>query len=400
MDGSAVTSREPPRVLFLTPRPLSAQSGGAQVSRERLAALAAVSQVTVAHLGAEPLAGERPPDAGRHLEAGSLRGRTASGLLASYLRGLPLSVWRNSDPAYLRAVAALRSEPWDLVYVDHWLVWEAAKVIPAPRILHLHNAEPALFSRAAEGLRGPRSYLASIEAWRASAFLRGVMKDLDELHLLSDEDRRVLGDLGIRHPVTRVFLPAVSPSACEVPPFGGRSPHALFVGSLGWPPNEEGLAWYLAEVWPLRRQVAQLAIAGGGASPSLEAAGRRTPDVRWHGFVPDLEPLYSEARVLCAPLRSGSGIKIKIINALARGLPVVTTEVGREGMPERGGDGLFVADSAPAFAALVDRLTSDASAWTAASLAARSYAERHFSGASFAAFCRELADARSRGARA
>jgi glycosyltransferase involved in cell wall biosynthesis len=386
------------RVLFLTPRcPDNTHSGGLQVTLERLNGLASVADVTVAHIrdvnGDSPPGGPGAPRSGGVVvSAGRLRSRSVLSLARSIVAGLPLSVWRNSHPLYLAAVAELRRERWDLVYCDHWLVWEAARSFAAaPKILHLHNAEPELIRRAALGMRGVRRALAMLEYERTRAYLRMAVRDADELHVLSADDLGALAASGIRHRTTRTFLPAVAVSSNVVPPFRSRDATALFVGSLSWIPNHEGLAWFLRSSWPNCSPVGALHVVGTGAPSSLVTLARACPRTIVHGFVEDLEPHYSRARCLVAPLLSGSGIKIKIINALARGLPVVTTSIGCEGFPDRGGGGVVVADDPRAFSDAVDALVSNEDRWTRASAAARQYASTHFSGAAFREWCGALA---------
>lgn len=386
------------RVLFLTPRcPDHAHSGGLQVTLERLSGLASVADVTVAHL--RDVEGEPAPGGSGTLlggsvvvSAGRLRSRSALSLARSIVAGLPLSVWRNSHPPFLAAVAKLRRERWDLVYCDHWLVWEAARSFAGtPKVLHLHNAEPELIRRAASGMRGVRRAVAMLEYERARAYLRAALREADELHVLSVDDVEALAASGLRHPATRTFLPAVEAPPGHVPPFRSRDATALFVGSLSWLPNHEGLAWFLRSSWPHCAATGALHVVGAGAPGQLVALARASPRTTVHGYVEDLEPLYARARCLVAPLLSGSGIKIKVINALARGVPVVTTRVGCEGFPDRGGGGVVVADDPVAFGGAVDALVSDEDRWIRASAAARQYAAAHFSGAAFREWCGALA---------
>jgi glycosyltransferase involved in cell wall biosynthesis len=386
------------RVLFLTPRrPDNDHSGGLQVTLERLNGLASVADVTVAHIadvnaGPEARGSGAPRVHCAMVSAGRLRSRSALSLARSLVAGLPLSVWRNSHPLFLATVTDLRREPWDLVYSDHWLVWEAARSFAgAPKILHLHNAEPELVRRAALVMSGVRRAVAMLEYERTRAYLRTAARDADELHVLSADDADALAASGIRHRTTRAFLPAVAAPSNFVPRFGSRDAAVLFVGSLSWIPNHEGLAWFLRHGWPRCSLATAFHVVGAGAPPDVVALARACPRTIVHGFVEDLEPHYSRTRCLVAPLLSGSGIKIKIVNALARGLPVVTTSVGCEGFPERGGGGVVVADDPRAFSDAVDALVSDEDRWTTASTAARQYASAHFSGAAFREWCEGLA---------
>lgn len=131
-------------------------------------------------------------------------------LLGSYLKGQPLSVWRNQTAALMQAAQALALEGWDLIYCDHWLMWPAAQQIKAPkRILHLHNAEHVLFARAAAHLPKVSGMLAGIEATRVRNYLQQICGEADEVHLLSLADEQILKADGVLGDTpTQVFLPS------------------------------------------------------------------------------------------------------------------------------------------------------------------------------------------------
>ena len=127
---------------------------------------------------------------------------------------------------------------------------------------------------------------------------------------------------------------ATLPFAVDIPatdPSGPRPPVALFVGAVN-PPNVDALDWLLAEIWPLVRGArpdARLRVVGRVA----ERAGVPWPEgAEAVGFVDDLAPEYAGAAVVLAPIRFGSGVKIKLVEGLAQGLPGVATPAGAEGL--------------------------------------------------------------------
>ena len=209
------------RVAFLTPfSPHRADSGGTQVSLQRLKALCEVADVDVFSLydvseAREALRAQAPIH--ELYQAGSLRGRNLVNFLRSVVSGLPLSVWRNSEPTFLRMAELHGTEVYDVIYIDHWLMWSAAKHFTAAkrRILHLHNAEHLLFSRAKEGKSALLRGVLSWEASRAAAFLVKIAAACDETHFLSPVDQAALIKLGVRENTTRAFFPAVDVHAEE-----------------------------------------------------------------------------------------------------------------------------------------------------------------------------------------
>jgi polysaccharide biosynthesis protein PslH len=146
----------------------------------------------------------------------------------------------------------------------------------------------------------------------------------------------------------------VIPNGATVAPSQERTParRALFVGSLSYEPNRAGLQWFLKEIWRRVRQRAagaELDIVGGSPSPWLLAQDGRE-GVRVHGFVEDLGPFWNGAALSIAPLLAGSGTRLKILESLGRGVPVVTTTVGAEGIALGEEHGVLREDDAGLFA--------------------------------------------------
>lgn len=385
-------SRTRPRILFITPTcPTRADSGGLQVTRERLVRLAGVADVTVLAInasgdsaGAENDLGVR----GIHL-AGEVRPRSGANFLKSLLRGVPLSVWRNMSAEFLRLSASLAKESWDYVYADHWLVWPAArKVKGCRRVLHLHNAEHQIFARVAANHGFPVKQVLAFETQRVKAYLRRATAEACEVHYISAADEREARNAGCAF-TDKVFYPGV---AIEADRYGEHGHRLFFAGTLSWQPNEEGLEWFLDSVRPMLPKTVSLDIVGGLPNERLRALSSGTEGcaVTWHGRVPSVTPYYRQATVFMAPLLSGSGIKIKILNALSYGIPVVTSSVGVEGFPRDWGAAIHVADTPQEFAQAIVRLMSDEALWTQACADAKPYLQRHFSGNEFAQWCASL----------
>lgn len=163
----------------------------------------------------------------------------------------------------------------------------------------------------------------------------------DVVQVFSAKDESLLRHLGVRKPIHVVppiiDLP-VTPATLDGPPI------ALFVGAMWRWENHEAIATFIAECWPgIRAAVPGARLVVAGAGPPKDMATIRRPDVLVTGFVDDLDPLYRSARVFVAPLRAGAGVKFKVVQAMAYGLPVVTTSVGAEGIVEETGAGAFVA---------------------------------------------------------
>lgn len=132
----------------------------------------------------------------------------------------------------------------------------------------------------------------------------------------------------------------------------------LWLGSFGWPPNLEGMVWFLEVVWPallekLRGRM-RLEIAGSNP-PGAIRSHHDGASVVVHGYVEDLEALKSRSQIMIAPLLTGSGVRVKVVEGLAAGIPVVATSKGAEGLSAVPGRDLLIADSVGEFVETLER---------------------------------------------
>lgn len=157
--------------------------------------------------------------------------------------------------------------------------------------------------------------------------------------------------------------PLVKPPPYRERQYGGAA-EFVFVGLLSLPHNEDGVRAFLTDVWPSvlnRMPKARLRIIGRDCGPALaEMAGRHAESVTLEGYVDDLTEVLASAAGLINYLRFGSGIKLKVIEALGRGLPVVSTSVGADGFATGPEHGVLVADQAETFAEALCDLTDPA----------------------------------------
>jgi GT2 family glycosyltransferase/glycosyltransferase involved in cell wall biosynthesis len=181
--------------------------------------------------------------------------------------------------------------------------------------------------------------------------------------------------------------------ACRLPVFGysdfpspdgpsGRSAGSvLFVGSFLHTPNEDGVRWLLCEVWPeVCRQTSLARLLIVGADPPPELTALAGPSIEFLGAVSEetLSSLYRSVRVCVIPLRFGGGVKGKTVEALRWGVPVVSTPVGTQGLPDVS-DALIECADAAAFARAITRVLADDLLWTGLSKTGQAYAKRFFS---------------------
>jgi len=313
-----------------------------------------------------------------------LRARSASREAAYALRALmtarPYTLVRHLDRVARRAITdRAHDERFDLVYCDHLSMVAYGHGLGIPVLYDAHNVEWELLRRHAATMPWPARAVVRLEAHRVRGVEVRACRESSMVLAVSEVDAASLGDLvsSARIRVVPIAVNARSVLPASSPP---PAPHVLFVGGLHWPPNATGLEWLLAEVWPhvrLAMPAARL-FCVGRATPAQRSRLEASPGVSAIGHVDDIEPWFRQARVMAVPLRSGSGMRVKVLDAFARGLPVVATHVGCEGIDALVGRHLLAADQSRQFAAhLVTVLRDDALASSLASEARMLVLERY-----------------------
>jgi O-antigen biosynthesis protein len=159
------------------------------------------------------------------------------------------------------------------------------------------------------------------------------------------------------------IVPNIHKSANRGLPFAARR-DLLFVGSYRHRPNADAVFYFLDEIFPLvLRRLPDARLIVVGSHPTPEILARASENVIVKGFVAEVELLFAESRVFVAPLRYGAGMKGKIGQALAHGLPVVTSGVGAEGMNLQHEREVLIADAPADFAAEIHRVYADENLW-------------------------------------
>ena len=154
----------------------------------------------------------------------------------------------------------------------------------------------------------------------------------------------------------------------------------LFIGSFAHPPNTDAVLWFCSEIFPhALAAVPELRLLIVGADPPPDVQALADDRVSVLGHVPDVAPLFDRCRLSVAPIRYGAGVKGKINQSLAYGLPVVATSVAAEGMFLKNGESVLLAETALEFAGAVVRLYRNRELWDLLSRNGLKVMEQHFS---------------------
>ena len=207
----------------------------------------------------------------------------------------------------------------------------------------------------------------------------------DDTLVVSEVERRVLAARGA--PGSGTVVSNIHQIFGSATAFSERR-DILFIGAFAHPPNTDAVRWLAAEILPLiHAKLPDLCCHVIGADPPADILASADDRLKIHGFVADVRPFFDACRLSVAPLRYGAGVKGKVNQSLAHGLPVVATSQAAEGMFLVDGESVLVADEAASFADAVIRLYGDEQLWDRLSVNGIDVMERHFS---FAAARRSL----------
>ena len=310
--------------------------------------------------------------------------RDAAYLIRSFVSGRPFLIERDDSAPMHRAVADLaRRLDFDAVHADQLSMAQYAIDLPIPlRVLDEHNAVWTIVQRAASRDSFlPRRLLANLEWRKLRAYEGGVCRRFDRVTVVSDEDRRGL-ELAAGAPLTAAVIPiAVDTDALAFRPRQDDARHVVSVATMFYPPNAEGVLWFARDVFPRIRQRltdVEFIVVGSRPPPSIRELAKPGTGVVVTGYVADLEPIFRRAAVTVVPLNAGSGMRVKILEAFSRGIPVVSTSVGVEGIDARPGEHLVVADDVESFArGVIDVIEDDALAGRLAGAARNLVVDRY-----------------------
>ncbi len=223
-----------------------------------------------------------------------------------------------------------------------------------------HNIEFEIWERTATLSKGFRSkYLRNLSK-RIKRFEISNLNSYDLLVPITDRDGIILDSLGNNKPrhtsQTGIDFASLVPTARKL-----EFPSLFHIGALDWAPNQEGLIWFFNHCWPKIHD----------QNPDLKfyLAGRNAPDwferliklegVEYLGEINDAYDFINSKAVMVVPLFSGSGMRIKIIEGMALGKPIVTTDIGTEGIPTENGQNILIANDADSFIDAIDQLIND-----------------------------------------
>ena len=303
--------------------------------------------------------------------------------------GLPFLVTRDAQSEMEKLIDRLAQESFDIVHADQLTMTQfalrfrraSAANQSAALVFDAHNAVYEIVERAKQTSPIFLQPVLALEAGRLRRYEGRLIEQFDRTLAVSEVDQNALLDASAVSSETqnhhgedgtkreelksKISVIPIAVDCAYLQPVKHTidSKNILTVSTLFYPPNADGVRWFMHQVFPLvRRQMtaATLTVVGPRPPRDIVEYGRRNADgVQVAGYVPDLQPYFERATLMAVPVRAGSGMRVRILEALARGIPIVTTTTGVEGIDAVDGKHLLVADTPSEFAAAIVRLLKD-----------------------------------------
>ena len=300
---------------------------------------------------------------------------SSAGQMINYLKRLPNSAPYAVTKFTSNKVRSLISE-WDRQRRFDVLVCDFLsaslnfeKGLRTPVVLFQHNVESALWKRQAKHEASPVKRLAfKIESAKMSPYERAAVRRFQHVIAVSDHDRELMSAM------TDPSRISVVPTGVDLAEYGAltkkprplhEEPNVLFLGSMDWEANIDGVDFFCRDVWPsVKAAVPAAKFWVVGRNPPPRIATRASDSIVVTGRVDSVLPYLHDAAVFVVPLRIGGGTRLKIYEAMAAGKATVSTTIGAEGLDVHHGEDILLADDAESFAASVVDLLKDNEART------------------------------------
>ncbi|SHE30938.1 Glycosyltransferase involved in cell wall bisynthesis [Mariniphaga anaerophila] len=277
----------------------------------------------------------------------------------------------------------LKEKEFDIIQLEGLYVCPYIPLIRkysnAKIVYRAHNIEHEIWERTAALSKGLRRFYLKILSKRIKVFEKGFINRYDLIVPITERDGIILDKMGNVRPAH------VSPTGIETTVLIPHSknlehPSLFHIGSLEWAPNQEGIIWFIDKCWPkIHEKFPNLKFyIAGRKAPDWLVRRFDAPNIVFMGEVEDAYEFMNSKSIMVVPLFSGSGMRIKVIEGMALGKPIVSTPIGTEGISTQSGRNILIADNEKEFVADVERLIIDNELFNSISRNAIEYIQEKF----------------------
>lgn len=276
----------------------------------------------------------------------------------------------------------LQQTDYDIVHLESIFCLPYLDVIRANSntkvVVRTHNVEHRIWHHLAANETNPiKAWYLQLLARRLKNYEIKMLNKVDGIVAITEEDAETFKVLGISTPSASIpiglRLPEIQSNATV------ESIHLYHLGSMDWEPNVEGVTWFLDEVWPsIQDQFPDVKCTFAGRRMPESLKARSSGNLSIVGEVHSVSEFSNDKNVALVPLLSGSGMRVKIVEAMALGKTVLTTSVGAEGIPSTNEKNILLANTPQDFLNQISYLKSNTAQLNAIGSAARKLAESEF----------------------
>lgn len=264
-----------------------------------------------------------------------------------------------------KLIKLLRANNYDIIimetlylsaYIDVIRKWSKAKIV-----MRSHNVEFEIWERITANVKNPlKKWYLGILTKRLRKFEESSLSKYDLLATVTQKDLEFYRRIGFRGRGLAL------PIGLELGNYAAKDsdspiPYSIcFIGAMDWVPNREGLEWFLKAVWPrLFTEFPTLSFHVAGRNTPEDFKHKIIPGVRIYGEVDDAIQFINNCELMVVPLFSGSGMRVKILEGMALGKPVLSTDLGMEGIDAIKGQEILIANTAEQFYYEIKRFLID-----------------------------------------
>lgn len=287
-------------------------------------------------------------------------------LAVSFLRARPFLVVRDDLSEMYRMLREVVDESaFDVVHADQLSMAHYALTVPSmKRVLDQHNAVWTIIARLAENEASRAKKMVMLrEARLMREYEEQACARFDQVVTVTEQDKNSLTfPLHPSRAPIRTIPICIDPDAIRPLPFDPKGRDLICIGGMFYPPNVDGMLWFASEVLPrIWRESpdTRFWVIGARPDPKLRALAQGEPRILVTGYVDNPTEYLSRGAAFVVPLRAGGGMRVKILDAWARGVPIISTTIGAEGIALKKDDNILIADTPAEFAEAALHLIQD-----------------------------------------
>lgn len=307
------------------------------------------------------------------------------GIINLLFSKLPYNIERFINSHYNNKLTKIiKSNHFDLIQIEGLYILPYIKTIRkstnAPIVYRSHNIEHEIWHRLSLNEKNPlKSRYFKLLSKRILRLEKGIPHQVNALVAISKRDEDWYLNNGFNKPSISIPMGYTICKTFEMDGLKNNEP--CFLGSLDWIPNQEGLLWFINNVWPKILKIypdIKFHVAGRNAPESIIERLKKENSIIFHGEVEDSQKFLSNYSILTVPILSGSGMRVKIVEGMMLGKVVVTTTIGIEGIDAINQEHAIIADTPNDFAQAITKLIRQSDLKTSIAEKARIFAISHF----------------------